>query len=255
MLPVAEDTGLAEAAAEVGGARRQARAWACCEEGEGGRWGGKECYRPPVERRVQALLHGGCCRASSPTSRADVQVGTAYRIQGVPGPVHTLTAHPHHPAAATLRRAGSACRACCTCPQSAAAGWTQCQCRGRALARAPRSGMLWSRAQRRCCWMWRRWRSGKSIQALAHSPVAAVPLCSVAHSTLLANAAYRAAARQVLPASQRHLPNSHNPATPKHARRLNKPLSCRLLPVPGARAGDATRFTSPYLVNCRVMEL
>lgn len=37
--------------------------------------------------------------------------------------------------------------------------------------------------------------------------------------------------------------------------RLNKPLSCRLLPVPGAAAGEQTAFTSPYLLNCRVMEL
>jgi hypothetical protein len=31
--------------------------------------------------------------------------------------------------------------------------------------------------------------------------------------------------------------------------RLDKPLSARLFPVPGAVAGDATGFTSPYLVN------
>ena len=37
--------------------------------------------------------------------------------------------------------------------------------------------------------------------------------------------------------------------------RLNKPLSCRLLPVPGARVGDQTAFASPFLLNCRVMEL
>ena len=39
------------------------------------------------------------------------------------------------------------------------------------------------------------------------------------------------------------------------SRRLRKPLSARLLPVPGARAGDATRFDSPHLVNGRVMIL
>jgi hypothetical protein len=36
---------------------------------------------------------------------------------------------------------------------------------------------------------------------------------------------------------------------------LGKPLSCRLLPVPSAKAGDDTKFTSPYLVNCKVMAL
>lgn len=38
-------------------------------------------------------------------------------------------------------------------------------------------------------------------------------------------------------------------------RRLNKPLSCRLLPVPGAAAGDPANLDSPYLVPCKVMEL
>jgi uncharacterized protein len=33
------------------------------------------------------------------------------------------------------------------------------------------------------------------------------------------------------------------------ALRLNKPLSARLFPVPGKRAGDRTEFTSPYLTN------
>ena len=33
------------------------------------------------------------------------------------------------------------------------------------------------------------------------------------------------------------------------ARRLNKPLSARLFPVPGKRSGELTTFTSPYLTN------
>jgi uncharacterized protein (UPF0210 family) len=36
------------------------------------------------------------------------------------------------------------------------------------------------------------------------------------------------------------------------AARLNKPLSARLFPVPGKRAGDRTTFTSPYLTNTLV---
>jgi len=36
------------------------------------------------------------------------------------------------------------------------------------------------------------------------------------------------------------------------ALRLQKPLSARLFPVPGKRAGDYTTFTSPYLTNTRV---
>lgn len=36
------------------------------------------------------------------------------------------------------------------------------------------------------------------------------------------------------------------------ALRLNKPLSARLFPVPGKRAGEYTTFTSPYLINTRV---
>jgi len=34
--------------------------------------------------------------------------------------------------------------------------------------------------------------------------------------------------------------------------RLGKPLSARLMPAPGTRGGDATQFSSPYLVNSRV---
>lgn len=36
------------------------------------------------------------------------------------------------------------------------------------------------------------------------------------------------------------------------ALRLNKPLSARLFPVPGRRAGERTAFTSPYLTNTLV---
>ena len=39
------------------------------------------------------------------------------------------------------------------------------------------------------------------------------------------------------------------------ALRLDKPLSARLLPVPGARAGELTTFDSPYLLNCAVLPL
>ncbi len=37
--------------------------------------------------------------------------------------------------------------------------------------------------------------------------------------------------------------------------RLRKPLSARLLPVPGKRAGDVTDFSSPYLVNTVIKSL
>lgn len=37
--------------------------------------------------------------------------------------------------------------------------------------------------------------------------------------------------------------------------RLRKPLSARLLPVPGRRAGERTAFKNPYLVDCTIMEL
>ncbi len=36
---------------------------------------------------------------------------------------------------------------------------------------------------------------------------------------------------------------------------LNKPLSARLLPAPGKKAGEMTAFDSPYLVNCRVFSV
>jgi hypothetical protein len=36
---------------------------------------------------------------------------------------------------------------------------------------------------------------------------------------------------------------------------LNKPLSCRLFPVPGKRAGEMTTFTNPHLCNGVVFDL
>lgn len=36
---------------------------------------------------------------------------------------------------------------------------------------------------------------------------------------------------------------------------LNKPLSARLLPVPGKKAGEITSFNSPYLVDCKILEV
>ncbi len=36
------------------------------------------------------------------------------------------------------------------------------------------------------------------------------------------------------------------------ALKLDKPLSARLLPMPGHRAGSMTRIRSPYLINCRI---
>lgn len=37
--------------------------------------------------------------------------------------------------------------------------------------------------------------------------------------------------------------------------RLRKPLSVRLLPVPGGQAGQLTEFDSPYLINCKCLPL
>ncbi|NER97954.1 MAG: DUF711 family protein [Symploca sp. SIO1B1] len=34
--------------------------------------------------------------------------------------------------------------------------------------------------------------------------------------------------------------------------KLNKPLSARLFPIPGKKAGEMTAFNSPYLVDCRI---
>lgn len=39
------------------------------------------------------------------------------------------------------------------------------------------------------------------------------------------------------------------------ALRHKKPLSARLLPVPGRRAGERTAFRSQYLANCRIFEI
>lgn len=36
---------------------------------------------------------------------------------------------------------------------------------------------------------------------------------------------------------------------------LNKPLSARLLPVPGKKAGEMTAFNSPYLMDCKILEV
>jgi uncharacterized protein (UPF0210 family) len=37
--------------------------------------------------------------------------------------------------------------------------------------------------------------------------------------------------------------------------RLNKPLSCRVLPMQGKVAGDVTDVDSPYLCNCKIFSL
>jgi uncharacterized protein (UPF0210 family) len=37
--------------------------------------------------------------------------------------------------------------------------------------------------------------------------------------------------------------------------KLHKPLSARLLPVAGKKAGDQTEFTDPFLVNATIMQL
>jgi uncharacterized protein (UPF0210 family) len=37
--------------------------------------------------------------------------------------------------------------------------------------------------------------------------------------------------------------------------KLDKPLSARLLPVPGKKAGEMTAFNSPYLVDCRILDV
>lgn len=38
------------------------------------------------------------------------------------------------------------------------------------------------------------------------------------------------------------------------AHRLQKPLSCRLLPIPGRKANTPTTFTNPYLIDSHTME-
>jgi uncharacterized protein (UPF0210 family) len=37
--------------------------------------------------------------------------------------------------------------------------------------------------------------------------------------------------------------------------KLNKPLSARLMPVPGKKAGDKTSYSFPYFVNTRIMKI
>ena len=37
--------------------------------------------------------------------------------------------------------------------------------------------------------------------------------------------------------------------------KLDKPLSARLFPVPGKKAGEMTSFNSPYLVDCKVLKI
>jgi uncharacterized protein len=37
--------------------------------------------------------------------------------------------------------------------------------------------------------------------------------------------------------------------------KLDKPLSARLFPIPGKKAGEMTAFTSPYLVDCRIFNV
>lgn len=39
------------------------------------------------------------------------------------------------------------------------------------------------------------------------------------------------------------------------AYRLDKPLACRLLPLPGKAPGDVTTFGNPYLVESKVMPI
>ena len=37
--------------------------------------------------------------------------------------------------------------------------------------------------------------------------------------------------------------------------KLDKPLSARLFPIPGKKAGEMTAFESPYLLNCKILSL
>ena len=39
------------------------------------------------------------------------------------------------------------------------------------------------------------------------------------------------------------------------ALRLDKPLTARLMPIPGAKAGDLTEFDFPYFANGRVLDV
>lgn len=78
-----------------------------------------------------------------------------------------LTVHPSilTPCPASLppalSRAASLWEASYTCPPSAAAALTRSQCQGPLLTRPLRSGRRWRAGLRRCCWMWRPWRTGE----------------------------------------------------------------------------------------------
>ena len=37
--------------------------------------------------------------------------------------------------------------------------------------------------------------------------------------------------------------------------KLNKPLAARLFPVPGKNAGEMTNFNSPYLIDCKILDI
>jgi hypothetical protein len=39
------------------------------------------------------------------------------------------------------------------------------------------------------------------------------------------------------------------------ALRLNKPLTARLMPIPGKRAGEETSFDFPYFANARILQV
>jgi hypothetical protein len=59
-----------------------------------------------------------------------------------------------------------------------------------------------------------------------------------------------------LPASARgQAPDACDARLRSRLRRLNKPLACRLLPLPGKVPGDPTGFDHPYMINSAVMDL
>ena len=45
------------------------------------------------------------------------------------------------------------------------------------------------------------------------------------------------------------MPNAHLTA---HVLQLNKPLACRVFPVPGKKAGELVTFDNPHLCDCTV---
>lgn len=45
------------------------------------------------------------------------------------------------------------------------------------------------------------------------------------------------------------MPNAHLTA---HVMQLNKPLACRVFPVPGKKAGELVTFDNPHLCDCTV---